>query len=314
MAKKSRHQHNPKIAILMATYNGARFLEEQLESIAAQSCKNWKLIVSDDGSADRTLEILRRYETLWGPTKLEVRLGPCNGFAINFLTLACDKSIDGDLYAFCDQDDVWLPNKLKAAVEFLDGHDMRIPHLYGGRTMCVDENLNALHPSPLFVFPCGFRNALVQSYAGGNTMVFNLAAKRLLESAGVKNVPVHDWWTYLLVSGAGGHVHFDERPLILYRQHPNSLIGSNASFIRRLIRLLSIIRGNFRQWTDLHLAALNHSRRLLSPHSIETLEVFLRLRKGNLFQRIRMVEVCGLYRQTWRGTISLYLTAFFNKL
>jgi glycosyltransferase involved in cell wall biosynthesis len=314
MAKKSRHQHNPKIAILMATYNGARFLEEQLESIAAQSCKNWKLIVSDDGSADRTLEILRRYETLWGPTKLEVRLGPCNGFAINFLTLACDKSIDGDLYAFCDQDDVWLPNKLKAAVEFLDGHDMRIPHLYGGRTMCVDQQLNTLHPSPLFVFPCGFRNALVQSYAGGNTMVFNNASKRLLESAGILNIPVHDWWIYLLVSAAGGHIYFDQRPLILYRQHAGSLIGSNSGFMSRLLRLTSVAGGAFMRHTDLHLAALNQSRHLLCAQSIETLEVFMRLRRGTFLQRVRMIEVCGLYRQTWRGTVSLYLTAFLNKL
>jgi glycosyltransferase involved in cell wall biosynthesis len=298
----------------MATFNGAQFLAEQLESIAAQTHQDWKMIVSDDGSSDDTLEILRRYETLWGPSKLEVRRGPSKGFAINFLSLACDKSIDADLYAFCDQDDVWLPNKLTAAVEFLDGHDMRIPHLYGGRTMCVDQQLNTLYPSPLFVFPCGFRNALVQSYAGGNTMVFNHASKRLLESAGILNVPVHDWWTYLLVSGAGGHIHYDQCPLILYRQHARSLIGSNTSFISRLLRLSSIIRGTFKEWTDLHLTALNQSRHLLSAQSIETLGVFMRLRRGTFLQRVRMIEVCGLYRQTWRGTISLYLTAFFNKL
>jgi glycosyltransferase involved in cell wall biosynthesis len=298
----------------MATFNGAQFLAEQLESIAAQTHQDWKMIVSDDGSTDKTLEILRRYESLWGSAKIEVRRGPSKGFAINFLSLACDKSIDADLYAFCDQDDVWLPNKLNAAVEQLKEHDMRIPHLYGGRTMCVDQNLNQVHPSPLFVFPCGFRNALVQSYAGGNTMVFNLAAKHLLESAGIQSIPVHDWWTYLLVSGAGGHVHYDERPHILYRQHAGSLIGSNSGFMSRLLRLTSVAEGAFMRHTDLNLAALNLSRHLLSAQSIETLQVFMRLRRGTFLQRVRMIEVCGLYRQTWRGTISLYLTAFFNKL
>ena len=305
---------DPMIAIFMGTYNGSEFLEEQLESIAAQTYKNWKLVVSDDGSSDGTLEILRRYETLWGSAKLEVRRGPSKGFAINFLSLACDKSIDADLYAFCDQDDVWLSSKLNAAVELLKEHDMRIPHLYGGRTMCVDQNLNIMYPSSLFIFPCGFRNALVQNFAGGNTMVFNLAAKRLLESAGIQSVPVHDWWTYLLVSGAGGHVYYDEYHYILYRQHPNALIGLNSGFMSRLLSLISVVRGSFAQHNDLHVAALNQSRELLCPQSKGLLALFIRLRGGSFLQRMKKLEVCGLYRQTWRGTISLYLAAFFNKL
>lgn len=314
MSKRLRLQPEPKIAILMATYNGSKFLEEQLESIAAQTYKNWGLVVSDDGSSDETLEILRRYETLWGSSKLEVRRGPSKGFAINFLSLACDKSIDADLYTFCDQDDVWLPSKLNAAVELLKEHDMRIPHLYGGRTMRVDQNLNIIQPSPLFVFPCGFRNALVQSIAGGNTMVFNLAAKRLLESAGIQSVPFHDWWTYLLVSGAGGHVYYDQHQHIFYRQHPNSVIGANSGFMSNLLSLISVVGGSFKKHTDLHLAALNQSRELLCPQSKELLVLFMRWRGGNFLQRVRGIEVCGLYRQTWRGTISLYLAAFFNKL
>ena len=180
--------------------------------------------------------------------------------------------------------------------------------------MCVDQNLNIIHPSPLFVFPCGFRNALVQNFAGGNTMVFNLAAKRLLESTGIQSVPVHDWWTYLLVSGAGGHVYYDQHHHALYRQHPNALIGSNSGFMNRLLSLLSVARGSFAQHTDRHVDALNQSRELLCPQSKELLALFMRLRGGSLLQRVRMIEACGLYRQTWRGTISLYLAALFNKL
>jgi len=159
-----------------------------------------------------------------------------------------------------------------------------------------------------------FRNALVQSFAGGNTMVFNLAAKRLLESAGIQSVPTHDWWTYLLVSGAGGHVYYDQYHHILYRQHPNALIGSNGGFMSRLLSLLSVAGGSFAQHTDRHVAALNQSRELLCPQSKELLALFIRLRGGGFLQRVRKVEVCGLYRQAWRGTISLYLAAFFNKL
>ena len=253
---------NPVIAILMCTYNGGLYLTDQLDSIAAQTHSNWKLYVSDDGSTDNTLTVLAQYQLRWGITKMEIRRGPSKGSAANFLSLGCDSYIDADLFAFCDQDDVWLPNKLHAAVLYLSQRNHAKPHLYGSRTTTVDESLNIMGASPLFAFPCGFRNALVQNIAGGNTMVFNQAAKQLLCLASIPDVPVHDWWTYLLITGSGGHVYVDPNAYILYRQHEQALIGANTSAKKRMRRIFSVWRGELQTWTNQHILALKKSSHL----------------------------------------------------
>jgi hypothetical protein len=105
----------------------------------------------------------------WRPGKLIIRNGAQKGFCHNFLSLVCDKDIRADFYAFCDQDDVWLPRKLKVALSaVLDNQMSQVPFLYCGRTRYVNEVLKPCRMSPLFVFPKTFRNAMVQSIAGGN--------------------------------------------------------------------------------------------------------------------------------------------------
>lgn len=105
----------PRITILLCTFNGARFLAAQLASIEQQTHSNWRLIVSNDGSTDDTLTIIRHFaDRVCQP--VEIRHGPGRGAAANFLSLATDPEIDGDLFAFCDQDDVWHPAKLSRAL------------------------------------------------------------------------------------------------------------------------------------------------------------------------------------------------------
>ena len=94
--------------------------------------------------------------------------------------------------------------------------------------MTIDERSYGL--SPLFTRPPAFQNALVQSLGGGNTMVFNRAAKKILQEAAAIDVVLHDWWVYQLVSAAGGMVHYDPRPMLKYRQHSDNLIGSNLGW------------------------------------------------------------------------------------
>ncbi len=298
----------------MATYNGERFLAEQLDSIAAQTHTSWRLIVSDDGSTDDTLGILKAYQKRWGADKIELRSGPCQGFAINFLTLATDNEIKADLYAFCDQDDVWLPTKLAVAVEWFESLDNITPNAYCGRTHYVTEQLKSPGLSPHFVFPRSFRNALVQSIAGGNTMVFNQAVKNLIEFAGLVDVVSHDWWLYIVVAAVGGRVYYDEVPQILYRQHPGALVGANDSTIARFDRIFWLIQGRFRDWNDRNIVALDLVRPLMIEGNLEILNQFVRLRRSHIIHRFRMIEVCGLYLQDWRGTLSLYLAALFNRV
>lgn len=306
---------DPLVAILMGTMNGARFLPEQLDSIADQTHQNWVLIASDDGSTDDTIKILKIYQAKWPVGKLIIKEGPKRGFCINFLSIACDSNIKADYYAFCDQDDVWLATKLVVAIQNIsENQEEGVPYVYCGRTSYVNENLRKIGCSPLFTFPRTFRNALIQSIAGGNTMVFNQSAKNTLERVGIVQHPSHDWWLYQLITGVGGIVFYDQTPQVLYRQHKNALVGGNNSFWARVERISMVFKGEFRRWSDQNITILCAAKPLLTHGSKETLELFKKMRDAKLKDRFRLMEVSGLYRQTWRGSISLLLAALLKKI
>lgn len=303
------------VCILLSTYNGEKYLAEQLQSIENQTHKNWRLIISDDGSSDNTLNIAKQFQMKWGNNRLEIRQGPQQGFCLNFLSMACDATIKADLYAFSDQDDVWMIDKLERAVAYFDqNNESQLPRAYGSRTQIVDEKLNPLGFSPEFTLPRSFRNALVQSIAGGNTQVFNQAAKQLVEQAGLQKVVSHDWWLYQIVKGAGGIFYFDPIPTLLYRQHANAIIGSNSSFRARIERIIYVLNGRFKSWNDINYIALCNIRHLLTKDSQDILDIFGKFRGAHFKDRIRLLEVCGLYRQTWQGTLSLWLATLINKI
>jgi len=299
----------------MGTLNGETYLEQQLDSLEQQDFLNWRLIVSDDGSTDKTLQILLERQKKWGPSKLEIRRGPAKGYATNFLSLAVDSTLQADYFAFCDQDDYWLPEKISKAVKTLSevANDTG-PKLYCGRTQYVDKTLQKLGMSPLFVHPLSFRNALIQSIAGGNTMLFDTNCKQLLENTGLLDIISHDWWLYQLVTGAAGHIIYDPTPTILYRQHGSNLVGENRSLRSTFKRLSRLLNGSFSKWNDVNIDALLKSRDYLHHEAVVILELFVQLRNAPIKDRLRLVQVCGLYRQTWRGTFSLMIAAVFKKL
>ena len=180
------------------------------------------------------------------------------GVCANFLSLATDPAIDADYFAFSDQDDVWYKDKLQRALTWLVTVPDDVPALYCGRTELVSNDGRSYGFSPLFTRPIAFRNALIQSLGGGNTMVFNKAAKRLLETTGRLDVVLHDWWMYQLVSAVGGAIRYDPQPALKYRQHPDNLIGSNRGWRARLVRIRMMLSGRFRDWNTMNIAALQH--------------------------------------------------------
>ena len=210
----------------MCTKNGAAFIDEQLKSIAEQTHENWMLIVSDDESDDGTGAKIERFAKAH-PYQVIMRNGPGNGVCANFLSLANDPTIEADYFSFSDQDDIWHKDKLRRAINYLERIPAHLPALYCGRTELMTFDGKTYGFSPLFTRPPSFRNALVQSLAGGHTMVFNRSAKKILEEAATTSVVLHDWWLYQLVSAAGGAVHYDPLPMLKYRQHPENLIGAN---------------------------------------------------------------------------------------
>ena len=304
-----------KVAILLCTYNGERYLHDQLASFQTQAHANWTLWVSDDGSNDSTLALLEAYKQKWPSGKLSIVRGPAKGFAANFLSLTCNPEISADYYAYSDQDDIWVTDKLERAVQWLQTVPPDVPALYCSRTRLVDEQRNEICLSTLFTKPSSFRNALMQSIAGANTMVFNHAARLLLCEAGA-DVPIrsHDWWAYLVVTGCGGKVYYDTEPSLDYRQHTSNLVGTNATWQARLKRIRMLMQGDFRSWNDGNIAALRRLQSKLTLENCEILERFAKARDMGLILRLFNLKRCGIYRQTFLGNLGLFIAAFFKKI
>ena len=309
------YKKSTSVAILMCTYNGENFLEEQLDSIENQDYQNWTLFVNDDGSQDATLDILRRYQKKWGHKKLYIRRGPQKGFSQNFLQIICDKKINANLYFLCDQDDVWMPHKLSHTLQKMSKLDDSKPTLYCARTTYVSSDAKRiLGESDLFLKPTSFRNAIVQSLAGGNTMAFNNLLREVIQRYPKADVVSHDWWLYILNELVGGKTFYDKESTILYRQHSRSLIGANTGFIAKLKRLRMLINGTFRHYNSQHLKVFNKINLFGLQQNIKLIDQFFIERDKPLKIRINMIDRLGIYRQTWDGHIALYLGAILHKL
>jgi glycosyltransferase involved in cell wall biosynthesis len=301
--------------ILLCTLNGERFLDEQLASLDAQTFTRWRLVVSDDGSTDRTRSILQAFKSAHAPGKVEIIDGPRRGAPANFLFLACRQNPISEYYAFCDQDDVWEADKLARAVAILEQAPPGVPALYGSRTSLIDESGKKIGLSALFPKRPTFRSALVQSIAGGNTMVFNRKARELLAFCGRDvTVPSHDWWLYQVTSACDGMVHYDAWPSVRYRQHNQNVIGSNMGFAARLRRLRMLGQGRFRQWSDLNVVALTRLRPRMSAENRQIFDLFRRARHRPLLQRARMFAQAGVYRQTLLGNLGLAAAVVLKKI
>lgn len=303
-----------RLAVLLATYDGARFIDEQLRSVDQQAWAAIDVWASDDGSTDGTPSALERWAAYWSKGDFTRLPGPGRGFAANFRSLLTNPKIDADYVAFCDQDDVWLADKTRIAVAALEPLGCR-PALYCARTIITDGEGQKLSHSPLFRRPPDFANALVQSIGGGNTMVLNRAAHELVRKAAERTDFVsHDWFAYLIVAGAGGHVSYDETPHVRYRQHGRNLVGSNQGWGARVNRIKAAFGGRFTLWNDGNMAALDACRDLLTPTAAEIFERFRRARSGPLPDRLVNLWRSGVYRQTALGQVSLYAAGLLGKL
>lgn len=221
----------PGVAILLSTYQGEAYLPAQLASLAAQTCADWHLFWRDDGSSDGSAAWMARQARA---TRIGDNLH--RGAAQSYWRLLGALDEGPQAVAFCDQDDVWKPEKLAWAVQALEQVPAGMPALYCARQQWVNAQMRPLGLSPLPQRPVGFANALVQNIATGCTIVLNRSAHRLLRQAPPPpDGLLHDWWALLLVSGAGGRVIYDPRPALLYRQHRGNLVGARRGWWLRAV-------------------------------------------------------------------------------
>ncbi len=293
-----------RVAILLATYMGERFLPAQLDSLVAQTEQDWVLYWRDDGSNDRTVSLLEAFGA--GPgrgrtvrvTSPAERLGP-NGSFLALLRVAAAR--DGTAVAFADQDDVWLPDKLTRGMSALGDDDT--PTLYCSRQILVDAELRPLGESAPLPPPPGFPAALTQNIATGCTMLLNRSAARLVAESRPPSATLHDWWSYLVVSAHGGRLITDPQPTVKYRQHGSNMVGAPRSPPLRALAALKRGPDMFMNVLRAHVAALRAQPGLMTDEARRAVEVMHTGLYGTWRDRLAALRLMGLRRQTWHETM-----------
>ena len=243
-----------KIDILLSTYNGAAFLEDLIQSLYGQTYTNWRLLIRDDGSSDSTMELIKSYQ---GKDKERIfifddnkkHLGPKKSFE----TLLYKS--DADYMMFCDQDDYWLPDKIKSTltkIKELEQQHPGKPVLVFSDLKVTDRKLNIIHPSYwkyTKVNPENVKNIyrlLVNNPVVGCTVMINSKVKPLVLPIPEQAV-MHDWWIALNVARKGV-TGFLTKPSILYRLHDENSIGASLSdkkyYVRRMLQFRQTISQN----------------------------------------------------------------------
>jgi glycosyltransferase involved in cell wall biosynthesis len=299
-----------QVTVLMSTYNGSQFLQQQLNSLYEQTYPNVNILVRDDGSTDTTRELLAT-ECLRGVIhQLEGHnnLGATGSF---FELLRHAANTETAYVAFCDQDDVWQANKIERAVSLLAELSDR-PALYCSRLEIVNEQLQ---PLELSVKPekIGFGNALVENIAVGCTVVLNRKAINLLCQQSLPgHIYVHDWWCYLVVS-CFGEVIFDDNPLIKYRQHGGNVIGAATNRMGVLKRKLARLF-NARLWiSEQAVTFWNLFSDRMPPAKRELLALLIKA-KSSFWCRLRLAISPAVWRQKWLDNFILRLVILMNKI
>ena len=293
------------IDILLALYNGEKFLSEQIDSILAQTFEDWRLIICDDGSKDNSYKIASEYAARF-PEKIKVYKNdvPSGSAQANFMGML--KYAEADYIMFSDQDDVWLPEKVEKTFERMKSTEVNDkPILVHSELLIADENMNIIHNS--FTRYQGLNpeykslnRLMVQNNVTGCTVMIN---RKLLEI--VRNVPaekmlMHDWW-FALAAAAFGKISFIEEPLIRYRQHGGNQLGAvNNRSIKGIFRIINERTKTQKRISITYTQAENfyeYYKATLSKQSLECIEKYLTIPSKNKLIRMYMLIKGGHLKQ-----------------
>ena len=311
-----KHKKNPKISILLCTYNGEKYLESQLKSFENQTiANNINLIISDDGSSDRTLNILKVFKKESRiPTKIISRKS-AHGFGSNFAFITSQKFLSSDYYAWSDQDDIWINDKLERALKELNAIDPKTPAVFSSRTIITNDRNIKIGESKNFTKPYVFENALVQSVAGGNTMVFNESARTLFNIASkAKKISSHDWLMYIVTTGCGGIFICESTPLVRYRQHDKNLIGTNITLKSILGRVRSLFSEKLKNSILINKDCILMIESYLTKKNKAIFSKFYIAREEKIIFRLAEFISLNIYRQGYAETFLLYFALLLNKV
>ena len=288
----------------MAAYNGEKYIAEQLESLQSQTYKSWNLYVRDDGSEDKTLDILNHYAKQDNRISILAnngsRLGSCGNFS-----LLMEQSPEADYVMFCDQDDVWMPTKIQTTLEAmlcLEAQHKSVPLMVYTDLHVVDDCLNLMADSFLKYQAIDPRrnqlhDIMVTNPVAGCTVLMNKALVKLA-------IPIppaalgHDCWCSLVAS-AFGKLEYLSTPLIYYRQHGSNDVGAYSFNLRYIIkRTLSFINMNSNEPRNTMIRSIAQAESFLSryidkldSHSLRTVQMYTTLLEDTFWdRRIKIIK------------------------
>jgi glycosyltransferase involved in cell wall biosynthesis len=298
------------VEVLLSTYNGERHLREQVDSILGQRGVDVRLVVRDDHSQDRTLDVLAAYAE---EPRVRVRAGERNlGLPQAFFELVQNSGDDAELWALADQDDVWLSHKLlraAAALKAVDG-----PAMYCARVLVSDEDLRPLYAHALPLRGPSFDNALVQNIATGCTIVLNPAARDVLRGRWPDFAVMHDAWIYVVLSGCGT-VIYDSEVVVRYRQHAANAVGMGRGRVARVAGRLrrQLAPGGARAHTRQDAELLRTHHDVLSLVSREELSALLSSRTS-AGSRLRYAIQGNAHRQRMGSDLVFRALSVLNRI
>lgn len=297
------------IDILMAVYNGGKFLSEQIESILAQSAGEWHLCICDDCSEDDSFRIASDYAKKY-PHRITVCRNekPSGSACANFMGML--KGSTADYVMFSDQDDFWHPDKIKLTFEKM--HELEAE--YGDSPLLVhteleiaDSGLNVTSPSftrfqGLDPKKKSLNRLLCQNNITGCTLMINKALADIIKDAPPEKMLMHDWWTGL-AAAAFGHIGFVETPTVKYRQHGDNQLGAvnNRSFsgavglVRNRQHTMERINMTYRQAESFY----EYYRPLLSEEKRNILETYIDIPKHSKLSRAARLVRYGFLKQNF---------------
>lgn len=293
------------INILLSTYNGERFLREQVESIQAQTVRDWHLLIRDDGSSDQTRQII---EELVASDERIRFINPDDttnlGVIKSFFTLV--KHEPADYYFFSDQDDVWLPNKLEVTLKQAQQENPAQPLLIYTDLKVVNQDLVVQHESMIATQSHHANTELVQELTEntvtGGTMMINRALAALWQTA--DGLLMHDWYLALVASALGKLVYLDQ-PTQLYRQHDSNVLGARTwrKRMKNWLRPQALVA---KYWWLIGSSQTQASQLLALPlpqDKKDLVDAYVGLMNQPLAQRWRTLRRHGFRKNRWFHTV-----------
>lgn len=302
------------VTVLLAVYNGEKYLREQIDSILNQTLKNIKIIIRDDGSVDNSPQIIKEYCNRYSQQIVSIEGTSTGSAARNFAELL-DICHD-DYIMFCDQDDVWLPQKAEKTLAILKSKEDggKTPVLVHSDLSVVDQDLNMISPSFFEYQKLNQKNLtlqrlLVQNYVTGCTVMINRALKQKCGRISNRCV-MHDWWLALVALLFGKLVCLDESTM-LYRQHSYNQVGAKAAYgielIKRKLSTLDTVRKNYDATYIQAQALLDRYGNEIDASQCELLRTYCKIQSMNKIQKIRTVQKYGFKKGTRLRVIGQYV-------